>query len=638
MVSGARRDGREEMTRKLSDVKSPSDLRGMTVRDLNEIARAIREEIVATVSKNGGHLASSLGVVELTLALHTVFHTPDDKIVWDVGHQSYAHKLVTGRYENFHTLRKFGGISGYPKRAESPFDIYDTGHASGSISYALGLAKSRDLRQEDYKVVAVIGDGALTSGVAFEGLNNAGDSRTNLIVVVNDNSMSISESVGGISYYLTILRLAPLYRSTKQTVERLLERMPSLGKKAASLLRRLKGGLKYFLFPEAWFESLGFRYYGPIDGHDISAMQKVFEEAKMLREPVLVHVVTQKGRGYAPAQEEPEKFHGPGPFDPVTGEIFKNNDSVAWNKVFGEAMCRFAKDDPRIVAITAAMSDGTGLNEFKARYPDRFFDVGIAESHAVTFAAGLAQGGMLPVVAIYSTFLQRSYDQIIEDVCLQGQKVVFAIDRAGLVGEDGETHHGEFDLSYLNPVPGITIMAPKDEKELVDMLYTALRIPGPCAVRYPRGAAVGADYLGALDAPELLEPGKAEVLSWGRDANLVALGSMVAPAVAAAEILREQGISCGVVNARFSKPLDVSTISLAAMKGPVWVLEENVVSGGFGQAVVDALSNNERAAVFKVGLPERFLQHGSQAKLREVYGLDARSIAARVQEALGKGK
>jgi 1-deoxy-D-xylulose-5-phosphate synthase len=629
------------MTIKLSDVKSPADLRGLPVHDLNSIAREIREEIVRTVSQNGGHLAASLGVVELTLALHTVFDTPRDKIVWDVGHQTYAHKLITGRFDSFHTLRRFGGISGYPKRQESEYDVYDTGHASGSISYALGLAKARDIRHEDFSVVAVIGDGALTSGVAYEGLNNAGELKTRLVVVVNDNSMSISESVGGISYYLTTLRLAPLYRSTRERVERALERMPSLGKKAVSLLRRLKGGLKYFLFPEAWFESLGFRYYGPIDGHDLQAMQRVFQEAKQLGEPVLVHVVTQKGKGYEPAMNEPEKFHGPGPFDPVTGEILSKPGPPAWNKVFGEAMCRFAEKDLRIVAITAAMSDGTGLGDFKARFPDRFYDVGIAESHAVTFAAGLAQGGLLPVVAIYSTFLQRSYDQIIEDVCLQGLKVVFAIDRAGLVGEDGETHHGQFDLSYLNPVPGMTVMAPKDERELVDMLYTALAIPGPCAVRYPRGQAAGAPYGDALEDPEVLEPGKAEVISRGGDVNLVALGSMVAPALEAAEILLQQGISCGVTNARFMKPLDAQAFSVLAAETPLLVVEENVEAGGFGESVVSALSSlsggkRDFKPVRRVALPARFIQHGSQAELRRVCGLDARSIAAEAEEALGE--
>jgi len=621
---------------RLAGVTSPEDIRGLTTGELAELCGEVRDKIVSTVSETGGHLASSLGAVELTIALHTVFDTPRDKVVWDVGHQSYAHKLITGRYKNFHTLRQYGGISGFPKRSESPYDVYDTGHASGSISYALGLAKARDLSGEDYNVVAVIGDGALTSGVAFEGFNNAGGSKAGLIVVVNDNSMSISKNVGGISYYLTTLRLAPLYRSTKRRVEKLLGKMPNSGKAIARFVRRIKGGLKSFLFPGAWFASLGFRYYGPIDGHDIAAMQKVFIEVKTLREPVLVHIVTQKGRGYAPAVSDPEKFHGPGPFDPASGEIRRKVGPPAWNKVFGEAMCRFAREDPGIVAITAAMSDGTGLGEFRELYPDRFFDVGIAESHAVTFAAGLAQGGMKPVVAIYSTFLQRSYDQIVEDVCLQGLGVVFAIDRAGLVGEDGETHQGEFDLSYLYPIPKMVIMAPKDERELVNMLYTAVRHPGPCAVRYPRGPAVGVSYADALDAPELLPWGRAEVLSSGKDAVLIALGSMVAPAVSAAAILQERGISCGVVNARFAKPLDIETISRAALGVPAFVLEENVVSGGFGQAVADALGRLGEFTIHEIGLPEEFIRHGSQAKLREACGLDSDSVAKRVLDALGK--
>ena len=628
----------DEKTVTLQEVRSPRDLRGLSVGALESLAKSIRDEIVATVSKNGGHLAASLGVVELTLALHTVFDTPRDKIVWDVGHQCYAHKLITGRYERFHTLRTYGGLAGYPKRQESEYDVYDTGHASGSISYALGLAKARDLAGQDFNVVAVVGDGALTSGLAYEGLNNAGELRTRLIVVLNDNSMSISESVGGISYYLTALRLAPLYRSTKETVEKALDRMPNLGRRAVNLLRRLKGSVKYFLFPESWFEALGFTYYGPIDGHDIQAMQRVFQEAKTLDGPVLVHVVTQKGRGYEPAVREPEKFHGPGPFDPATGEIFARPGPPAWNKVFGEAMCAFARKDPRIVAITAAMSDGTGLGDFKREFPDRFFDVGIAEGHAVTFAAGLAQGGLLPVVAIYSTFLQRSYDQIIEDVCLQRLKVVFAIDRAGLVGEDGETHHGEFDLSYLRPIPGMTVMAPKDERELVDMLYTALRVPGPCAIRYPRGAATGAEYKSALDEPRVLEVGKAEVLAEGEDACLVALGSMVPIALAARDLMHEErGVSCGVVNARFVKPLDSETLLRLAESMPLFVLEENVEAGGFGESVSNAVMG--RGEVHKIALPPAFVQHGSQADLRKACGLDpssvAETVAKRLEEANG---
>ncbi len=627
------------MTLRLKDIKSPSDLRGLRATELKSVAREIRETILDTVSANGGHLASSLGVVELTLALHTSFDTPNDKIVWDVGHQSYAHKLLTGRFAEFHTLRTYGGLSGYPKRQESPYDIYDTGHASGSISYALGLAKARDLKGGSENIVAVIGDGALTSGVAYEGLNNAGELRTRLIVVVNDNSMSISENVGGMSYYLTTLRLAPLYRSTKARFQKALALMPALGKRTVTLLRRLKGGLKHFLFPESWFESLGFRYYGPIDGHDIEAMQRVFKKAQSIGEPVIVHVVTKKGKGYARAEAEPEKYHGPGPFDKTVG-IVPSNGTISWNKVFGQAITHFAGQDERIVAITAAMSDGTGLGEFRDAYPDRFFDVGIAESHAVTYAAGLAQAGLLPVVAIYSTFLQRGYDQIIQDVAQQGLKVVFAIDRAGIVGEDGETHHGEFDLSYLRPVPGLTIMAPKDERELVNMLYTSLRMDGSVAIRYPRGRATGAPYEDALHCPSVLEVGKAEVLTSGRDAHLIALGSMVAPAVRCGEILKEKGISCGVVNARFVRPLDLELMAELARVGPLFIAEENVAAGGLGDEVASALADRPKdtRGIHKIALPASFISHGNMDVLRKTVGLDALSMAERIAGALGRQK
>ncbi|HHY45313.1 MAG TPA: 1-deoxy-D-xylulose-5-phosphate synthase [Firmicutes bacterium] len=616
-------------------IQSPEDLKRLSPLELRALAKDIRDRIIETVSKNGGHLASSLGVVELTLALHSVFDAPRDKIVWDVGHQAYAHKLVTGRDHLFHTLRRLGGISGFPKRAESPYDVYDTGHASGSISYALGLAKARDLKGEDYHVIAVIGDGSLTSGVAFEGLNNAGGLGSRLIVVVNDNSMSISENVGGLSFYLTALRLAPLYRSAKARLERVLDKMPSLGPAAVRMLRRLKGGIKHFLFPGSWFESLGFAYYGPIDGYDIEAMQRVLEHAKTLEEPVIIHVVTKKGKGYEPAEKDPEKYHGPGPFDPVTGEIFRKAGPPAWNKVFGEAMCTFAKTHPGLVAITAAMSDGTGLGEFKELYPDRFFDVGIAESHAVTYAAGLAQGGLLPVVAIYSTFLQRSYDQIVQDVAQQNLKVVFAIDRAGLVGEDGETHHGEFDLSYLRTVPGMVVMAPKDERELVNMLYTALKVPESCAIRYPRGAAPGTPYRDALQNPEVLEIGKGEVLSRGTDANILAVGSTVYPALEASEILSRSGILCGVVNARFVKPLDRDLIIDLLNSAPLVVVEENVAAGGLGEAVQSlAAGIGSHRGVTAVSLPDAFVRHGSQTELRKLSGLDAESIAERVRHFL----
>ncbi len=611
----------------ICNIESPEDIRRLSPGEMKELAQQIRAKIVETVSKNGGHLASSLGAVELTLALHTSFKTPEDKLVWDVGHQAYAHKLITGRCKQFCTLRKMGGLSGYLKKQESVYDVYDTGHAAGSISYALGLAKARDLSGDDYNVVAVIGDGALTSGIAYEALNNAGELHTKIVVVLNDNSMSISESVGGISYYLTALRLAPLYRSTKKKFQHVLDSMPNIGARTSSILKRFKSGVKHFLLPESWFESLGFRYYGPIDGHDIGGLQKVFDEAKNLKEPVLVHVVTKKGKGYAPAEAEPEKFHGPGPFHPETGQIYEKEGPPSWNKVFGDIMCHAAKTDKNLIAITAAMSDGTGLGEFKHLYPDRFFDVGIAESHAVAFAAGLAQGGRIPVVAIYSTFLQRAYDQIVQDVCLQGLKVIFAVDRAGIVGEDGETHHGEFDLSYLKLIPGLTVMAPKDEEEFVNMFYTALKLPGPSAIRYPRGRAPGVPFAHAMKAPQVLNVGEAEVISSGDDVNIITIGSMVHPALAASKMLKEKGISCGVVNARYAAPFDAKTIKAVTDKKPVVVVEENVAQGGLGDCVLEATQRG----VLKISIPKAFVTHGTQAQIRQALGLDAASIANQVQ-------
>ncbi len=626
---------------KLENVASPSDIRGLDPDQLYVLAQEIREKIIHTVSKTGGHLASSLGVVELTLALHTAFDTPKDKVVWDVGHQTYAHKIITGRYKEFHTLRTLGGLSGFPKRRESPYDVYDTGHASGSISYALGLAKARDQNGEDHNIVAVIGDGSLSSGIAWEGLNNAGELKTPLIVVVNDNSMSISESVGGMSYYLNTLRLAPTYREAKARFEKIMDQMPSVGHHAVSMLKRLKGGLKHFLFPEAWFESFGFRYYGPIDGHDIETMQKAFRHSIALKEPVVIHVITQKGRGYGPAVSDPERFHGPGSFDVATGDMPPKTGPKSWGQVFGEAMCAFAKENPKVVAITAAMTGGTGLDEFAKLYPDRFFDVGIAEGHGVAYAAGLAQGGLLPVVAIYSTFLQRAFDQIIEDVCLQELKVVFAIDRAGIVGQDGETHHGMFDLSYLRLIPDLVVMAPKDERELVDMLHTAFVAEGPCAIRYPRGVGPGVSYTQSLDDPRTLEIGKAEVLSRGEDINLIALGSMVTPALEAAKALEGEGVSCGVVNVRFLVPLDEATIAGVCKQAPAMVLEENVSRGGLGEAVRSLVTSHKGSfkALDTVALPERFIGHGTQDELRRMYGLDKETIVLRARNLLkGKGR
>lgn len=620
----------------LSEVRSPEDIRHLSVAELNALAGEIRAKIISTVSRTGGHLGASLGTVELTLALHSVFDTPRDKIVWDVGHQTYAHKLITGRFERFDTLRQYGGLSGYPKSAESPYDVYDTGHASGAISYALGLARARDMTGDDFNVVAVVGDGVLTSGLAFEGLNNARELNTRIIVVINDNSMSISRSVGGMSRFLTLLRIGKTYRGAKDTLEKLLDSFPNLGPRAKRWVKRLKAGLKSYFFPESWFEVFGFRYYGPIDGHNIADLKRVLEEARRMSEPVIIHTVTEKGRGYLPAQVEPEKFHGPGPFDPETGEILSKGNPT-YSKVFGRALCEFAKKNSKIVAITAAMADGTGLSDFRKLFPERFFDVGIAEQHAVTFAAGLAKGGLLPVVAIYSTFLQRAYDQIIEDVCLQKLKVVFAIDRAGIVGEDGETHQGQFDLGYLRSVPGLVVMAPRDERELVNMLYTALTIPGSCAIRYPRGSGPGASIEEALSKPELVQIGKAEVLREGKDANIYALGSMVPAAEDAAERLGKMGISCGVVNARFVKPVDREMVERLLEVGPLLVVEENSPVGGLGEAVLDVVGAAGKHDIGRLTLPDAFIPHGSQAKMRELLGMTADEMVRRILVLLDRG-
>lgn len=619
---------------RLDDVNSPADLKGRSVRELEALAAEIRERIIQTVSRNGGHLGASLGTVELTLALHSVFDSPRDRIIWDVGHQAYAHKLVTGRRSEFHTLRKIGGLSGFPKRAESPHDAFDTGHASNSISVALGLALARDRTGQDYNVIAVIGDGALTGGLAFEGLNNAGRSGTRLIVVLNDNSMSISRNVGGISHYLTRLRTAKSYTRAKARVEEMLQDVPRVGPGFLAFLKRFRGGIKYVLSPGAWFEDLGFKYYGPLDGHDIAAMQEAFLRVRDMDRPVLIHVVTKKGKGYPIAESFPEKFHGPGPFDVSTGEFISSGGAPTWSEVFGETVVEMARRDPSVVAVTAAMTDGTGLREFARLFPDRFFDAGIAEGHAVSFAAGLALGGMKPVVAIYSTFLQRAYDQIVEDVCLQGLGVVFAVDRAGIVGEDGETHQGAFDLSYLRHIPGMTLMAPADENELRDMLWTALSLGKPAAIRYPRGKAYGVPRR----EPRILPLGRAEVIREGADLTIFSVGSMVYPSLEASDILSRMGISCGVVNARFVKPLDVEAVVSAARRGPIVTVEENVGEGGFGSAVLEALAGAGVACPVKcLALPSRFIEHGPQDVLRERCGLGAHGIAVAVAEFLGCG-
>ncbi len=600
------------------------------------MAAELREKIIATVAQNGGHLASNLGTVELTLVLHRLFTSPTDKLVWDVGHQSYTHKLLTGRRVAFATLRQAGGLSGYPKRAESPHDCFGAGHSSTSISAALGLATARDLSGQRHHVVAVIGDGAMTGGMAFEALNHAGQSGTRLIVILNDNEMSISENVGALSSHLSRLRSNPAYFRIKADVEYLLRRIPLVGKRLAAAAERLKDSLKYLLVRGAMFEELGFTYLGPVDGHNLTSLQEVLGAAKKVNGPVLVHVLTRKGKGYPPAEKNPDRFHGVGPFDQSTGLSPRSEAPPSFTQVFGQTMLALAAKSPKLVAISAAMTAGTGLEEFRDRYPGRFFDVGIAEQHAVTFAAGLAAAGYKPVVAIYSTFFQRAYDQIIHDVCLQNLPVVLAIDRGGIVGEDGETHQGVFDLSFLRLVPNLTVLAPKDENELQQMLYTAVQVPGPVAIRYPRQAGFGVP----LDQKcQEIPLGRAEELRSGRDAAILAIGTMVPLAQSAAELLAGEGIEAMVLNCRSVKPLDTAAVLRAAQStGAIITVEDNILAGGFGSAVSEALAAGGSAGtkVRHLGLPDRFIAHGPRAQVLEQYGLTPAAIAAAVRDLTGR--
>lgn len=619
------------MSKLLSQVHSPRDIRLMTFAQLQELAKEIRQQIIETVAKNGGHLAPNLGVVELTLGLHRIFNSPVDKIIWDVGHQSYVHKLITGRCDEFSTLRQFGGISGFPRPSESVHDAFGTGHSSTSISAALGLAVARDLKGEKHSVVAVIGDGAMTGGMAFEALNHAGHLKKDLIVILNDNEMSIAHNVGAMSGYLTRLRTDPMYSRGKEEIEQLLRKIP-IGSTLLRLGERFKDSLKYLMVPGMLFEELGFIYLGPIDGHDIKAVSTVLQHARATKGPVLVHVLTKKGKGFRPAETNPDRFHGVGPFDVTSGEVFKTSNILSYTEVFGRTVTKLAHQDERILAVTAAMPGGTGLTNFARLYPGRFFDVGIAEQHAVTLAAGMATGGYHPVVAIYSTFLQRAYDQILHDVCLQNLPVTFAIDRAGIVGDDGATHHGLFDFAYLRPIPNMVIMAPKDENELQHMLATAVHHPGPAAVRYPRGAGVGCK----LDENyKTLPIGRAEVLRQGADVTLLAVGSMVRLAMDTAEVLAGRGIEATVINARFVKPLDEECIvHYAAQTGKLFTLEEHVLQGGFGSAVLELLSSKglKDVRVQCLGIPDKFVEHGSLSLLMARYGLTVEQVVRSVSE------
>jgi 1-deoxy-D-xylulose-5-phosphate synthase len=621
----------------LRTINNPQELKKLAPELLPQLAQEVREKIIATVAKTGGHLAPSLGVVELTIALHYVFDCPRDKIVWDVGHQAYTHKLLTGRQDRFHTLRQHGGISGFPKRSESPCDSFDTGHSSTSISAALGMASACCLQKERKRVIAVIGDGSMTAGIAFEGLNNAGDLNKDLIVVLNDNGMSIAPNVGAMSSFLSRKLTRPTMVFLKKQVEALLRSFPAIGDDLLSWAKRSEESFKTFFTPGMLFEALKFTYLGPVNGHRLDHLIETFNNVKNLRGPILVHVRTIKGKGYEPAETDPTGFHGLGKFDPDTGEPKKSVSEVpTYTEVFGDTLVRLAKANDKIVAITAAMPDGTGLGDFSKHFPNRFFDVGICEQHAVTFAGGLAVGGMRPVATIYSTFLQRAYDQVLHDVCLQKLPVVFAMDRGGVVGEDGETHQGLFDLSFLRHLPNLVLMAPKDENELRDMLYTAVEHPGPIAMRYPRGRGVGVAFSSILNRIPI---GKAEVLTEGNDLLILALGASVYPALEAAKNLAQQGFSATVVNARFVKPLDESLIlTLAASHGRVLTVEENIVAGGFGSAVLELLADRGifGVPVKRLGIPDIFVEHGSQDLLRQKYGLDAAGILKGALEILGQ--
>jgi len=620
----------------LNRIEKPEDVKALTVRELEQLASELRHFIIDTVSQNGGHLAPNLGTVELTLALYSVFSFPGDKLVWDVGHQAYTHKILTGRRDAFKTLRKKGGITGFPNRSESVYDAFGVGHASTSISAALGMALARDAKGEKNQVIAVIGDGALTGGESFEALNNAGDLGTKLIVILNDNEMSIDANVGAMSEYLSRIRIAPQYARAKRDMGSLLMSIPHIGDKVYKTASHLKDGVRSVLVPGSLFEEMGFHYIGPIDGHNIGLLEEVLASAKEMEGPVLIHIHTVKGKGYKPAEQAPDKFHGVGCFDPSTGKSAKKAGCApSYTSVFSKALIDLAKDRPDILAITAAMPSGTGLKAFGQAYPKRFFDVGIAEEHAMTLAAGMAAAGMHPVIALYSTFAQRAYDQLIHDVCLQNLPVTLCLDRAGLVGEDGPTHHGVFDLSYLRQMPNMCVMAPKDEEELRHMLATAIAIEGPAAVRYPRGAGLGVPL---TDSLETLPVGKAEVLQEEGDIAFLAVGTMVEKAKEAAAILKEEGIEAAVVNMRFIKPLDTELLGeMARTKKILITAEENVLAGGFGSAVAEYLADHGiEVPLLRFGIPDRFIEQGTRRELLSLCGLQPDEMAERIRERLSQ--
>lgn len=616
----------------LDTLVSPNQIKKMSGTELARLAEEIRQLLIQTVSQTGGHLAPNLGVVELTLAIHRVFDTPQDKIIFDVGHQSYVHKILTGRADRFHTLRTKGGISGFPKRSESDHDSFGTGHSSTSISAALGMALARDMNGEDHQVIAVIGDGSMTGGQAFEALNHAGNTDAHMIVILNDNEMSIDKNVGALSEYLSKMRVASSYNRIKHDAESFLKQIPAVGDKAFKTVKKMKDGLSYLLVPPGMlFEELGFHYYGPIDGHNVELLTEILTNAKNKEGPVLVHVLTKKGKGYRPAEEHADVFHGVGKFCVETGEVHKKASAPSYTSVFSNTLVALAETDGDIVGITAAMPEGTGLKKFGQRFPKQFFDVGIAEQHAVTLAAGLAAEGKKPVVALYSTFAQRAYDQLLHDVCLQNLPVVLAIDRAGLVGEDGPTHHGVFDLSYCRLIPNLVDMAPKDENELRHMLYSALSYACPVALRYPRGSGVG---VAMDDTLERLPIGKGEVLHEGKEVMMLAIGTMVHTAQRTAEMLVQDGIDTGVINLRFAKPLDRELLLDVAKKYPYLVtIEENALAGGVGSAILELLNDAGLydVKVLRLGIPDRFIEHGNRSLLLADLGLDEETIAEQVK-------
>lgn len=615
----------------LEKIEKANDIKHIPVEQFPQLAEEIRQFLLEHLSKTGGHLASNLGAVELTMALHYVFQLPEDKIIWDVGHQSYTHKILTGRKEGFEQLRMLGGMSGFPRRSESACDAFDTGHSSTSISAGVGYVCARDLQKQDYHVISVIGDGALTGGMAYEALNNASSLKKNFIIILNDNEMSISENVGGISSYLSNMRTAEGYHGLKTGVKNSLNKIPGIGPAAVKQIHKTKDTIKRLVIPGMFFEDMGITYLGPVNGHDCHRMIQVFQEAKKVQGPVLIHVKTEKGRGYDPAMRHPARFHGTSAFDLEHGLPISNSGKANYTDIFSTVMRKFGDREGKVVAVTAAMPDGTGLKRFRNMFPERFFDVGIAEEHAVTFAAGLALGGMIPVVAVYSSFLQRAVDQIIEDVCLQNLHVIFAVDRAGLVGSDGETHQGCFDLTYLSMVPNMTVMAPKNKWELSDMMKFAVKYDGPIAIRYPRGEA----YDGLEEYREPVIKGHSEVIYEGKKIGLLAVGSMVKTAVQVREMLLQDKINPTLVNARFVKPLDKKMLDRLAKEHKILVtMEENVATGGFGSQVADYMRREHpEVKILTIALPDSFIEHGNPEKLKEKAGIDAVSVYKKIKEA-----